>query len=439
MQCVTARVLSVPDTTKTSVDVAETLEELHQVTEITELDTSGTDAGPLGQIHPIGWTALGLLALALIFHIKGSDWLIGNFAWWHWAGLIGLVLLSLRPEPIKAVSRFIDGVTDFLEHGANLFDSPRAALVVLGAVFGLVAVLIGPLQSLADWIFGVEVEPVGTSEFMVTSSNAGWIRTIIAAVILVAVVVAMYRALSAALGDAEISTASGSLLGAAAFAITFFIVWFVADWQVGVTTGFAVGILAAALAAGPLWVIAWGIFVVVFFNVVTRYTGRFIEADVIIGEVSSLGLNLFGVLVLLGVGYGVKAGVNPRIDFWWAEFTNRQKAWLDFVLHAVLLVPFLWASLRLLHPFVKTNLGFKRSFTGETNGEWPASWHIWETWQQSSDAGNLPVGPVRSLIFIGFVLLLLQILSEMIKGGFVLMRREDLAELKVTAAPARVE
>ena len=65
-----------------------------------------------------------------------------------------------------------------------------------------------------------------------------------------------------------------------------------------------------------------------------------------------------------GLGYGVKSGVNPRIDFWWADFSNRTKAWLDFVLHALLFVPFLWAGLRLLHGYAKTNLGYQRDFSG---------------------------------------------------------------------------
>ena len=55
------------------------------------------------------------------------------------------------------------------------------------------------------------------------------------------------------------------------------------------------------------------------------------------------------------------------------------------------------------------------------------------------DAGNLPVGPVRAMIFVGFVLFISQIFSEMIKSGFVLIRREDLAELKQVDAPARIE
>ena len=252
----------------------------------------------------------------------------------------------------------------------------------------------------------------------------------------------LYGIVKAAAGimpEGEIPIPTGALLAVATFFITLVAVGLFGAWSTGITTGFALAILVGGLALGPLWTLGWGIFVTIFFYVVTRYTARFIEADIIIGEVNSLGLQLFGLLSLLGVGYGVKAGVNPRIDFWWANFSNRTKAWLDFVLHALLFVPFLWAALRLLHSYAKTNLGFKTDFSGQTDGSWPASWHVWETWLQAPDAGNLPVGPVRAMIYVGFILFLLQIFSEMIKAGFVLMRREDLAELKQVDAPTRIE
>ena len=424
---------------KASVDVAETLDQLHHVTEVTELDTSGKDAGPLGQVHPIGWVVAALLVASVIFHFLDTDWLIGNLAWWHWAGLVLLLGVAVRPGPIKMMSRVIDRMTDFFENGANSFDHPRAALVSLLVTFGLAALVVGPLQGLADWVFGVEVEPVGTSEFLVTSSDRGWVTAIIAAIVVSGGIFGLYRLVSRSTPAEDVSVKHGALLGLGSLIATMVIVTPISGWQDGLTIGLAIGVLVAALAMGPLWVISWGIFFVIFLYVVSRYSARFIEADIIIGEVNSLGLQLFGLLALLGVGYGVKAGVNPRIDFWWAEFTNRRKAWLDFVLHALLFVPFLWAALRLLHSYAKTSLGYQKDFSGATNGDWPASWHVWETWAQSPDAGSLPVGPVRAMIFVGFIMFLLQILSEMVKGGFVLIRREDLAELKVTDAPLRVE
>ena len=424
---------------KSNVDVAETLEELHQVTQLSELDTSGRDAGAVSQIHPIGWTAITVLALAVVFHLLDTEWLIGNFSWWHWVGLAAIAAASLRPGPIKAVSVAIDTLTDFLESGANSFERPWVAMVGLVSAFGLAGLFIGPLRGLADTIFGVEVVAIGGGDFEVTSSNSGWITTLVAAVVIAGLLYGIMRATSGLVPDGEISIPTGALLGLATFFVTLLAVGLLGSWSTGITTGFALAILVAGLALGPLWTLGWGIFVTIFFYVVTRYTARFIEADIIIGEVNSLGLQLFGLLALLGVGYGVKAGVNPRIDFWWANFSNRTKAWLDFVIHAVLLVPFLWAALRLLHSYAKTNLGFKTDFSGATDGSWPASWHVWETWLQAPDAGNLPVGPVRAMIYVGFMLFILQIFSEMIKSGFVLMRREDLAELKQVDAPTRIE
>ncbi|MEM7324272.1 MAG: hypothetical protein AAF531_14375, partial [Actinomycetota bacterium] len=326
-----------------------------------------------------------------------------------------------------------------VEEGSNSFAHPRAGLATTCVVLAIFGLMIGPLVSVADWIFGTSVEPISTSEFEVTDAGNGWLRGAIAAVVLIGLLYAVNRFARGVLSDEAVSLRAGLLLGAAGFVVTFVAVWITDGWQPGVTAGFAIALLLAAVAIGPLWVIAWGIFIVIFFYVVTRYTARFIEADIIIGEVNSLGLNLFGLLALIGVGYGVKAGVNPRIDFWWADFSKMRKAWLDFVLHTLLFVPFLWAALRLLSSYATTNLGFKRDFSGETAGEWPAGWHVWETWAQSSDAGNLPAGPLRATIFVGFVLFLAQIGSEMIKNGFVMIHREDLADLKATDAPARIE
>ena len=421
-------------------DVVDTLEELHRVAEVTELDTSGTERGPIGQVHPLGWISIGILIADIVGRFLDSERLVGNFAWWHWAGFGLVAVASARPTWIKGISRFIDAVTDWITDGANSLKHPWSAFVVSVLVVVLAGLAVGPLRGLADWIFGVEVNDIGGGDFeVITAGNAGWIRSAIAAVVVGVGLFALKKALQAALPGGKISLRTGGLMALGVFVVTLLIVGLTDTWSNGIVVAFAIAVLTAGLAFGPLWSVAWGIFFTIFVYVVTRYTARFIEADIIIGELNSLGLSLFGLLVLLGFGYGVKGGVNPRIDFWWAEFSNRRKAWLDFVLHGLLLVPFIWAGLRLLHGFAKINLGFARDFSGQTDGSWPASWHVWETWTQASDAGNLPVGPVRAMIFVAFILFLAQVVSEMIKGGFVLIRREDLADLKVTDDPARVE
>lgn len=180
------------------------------------------------------------------------------------------------------------------------------------------------------------------------------------------------------------------------------------------------------------WVLAWVIFVLGLFNVITRYLGRFIQRDIIIGEIFDLQWMVFGALFLLAFNYGVREGVNPRIDFWWANFSNKRKALLDLVLHVTTFLPFLWLGIRILIPYAMTGLG--RRF----DGSW-TTWKVWETWEQSTDAGGLPRGPIKFLLLVGFVLFALQIVAEVIKTIMVLANRNDLATIAETRAPVRIE
>lgn len=181
------------------------------------------------------------------------------------------------------------------------------------------------------------------------------------------------------------------------------------------------------------WILAWVVFVVQLFNVVTRYSNPLVEQDILIGEMTSLAWQSFALLFLLGINYGVRDGVNPRIDFWWASFSAKTKAWLDFVLHVALLLPFIWLATRILTPYAATSLGRRR------DGEWPEGFRVWETWEQSSDADQLPVGAIKAMILVAFVLFGLQILAELIKTGFVMINRNDLGDIAESDAPLRVE
>ena len=68
-----------------------------------------------------------------------------------------------------------------------------------------------------------------------------------------------------------------------------------------------------------------------------------------------------------------------------------------------------------------------------------AGWQVWETWERSGDADQLPVGPIQAFILVGFILWALQIVAEIIKTGFIIIGRNDLAALEVADAPLRVE
>lgn len=291
------------------------------------LNDSAKHRGAIAQVHPLGWAAFGLIVVALGFHMKGSDWLIGNFSWWHWVGLAGTLAISLRPTPIKKLSEALDTISEYMVEGAGRFAHPWSAFATSVIALCLVGLAIGPLTPAIDAILGTKVESVGP-DFVISSSSRGWISAPLAALALVAGLVLLSRLLAKLLPGGPISVFGGTICGAAAFAITFVAVTIASDWQTGLTSGLAVSIAVASMALGPLWVVSWGIFVVIFVYVVSRYSARYVEANIIVGEVNSLGLQMFALLALLGVGHGVKTSVNPRIDFWWAEFSNKAKAWI---------------------------------------------------------------------------------------------------------------
>ena len=173
-----------------------------------------------------------------------------------------------------------------------------------------------------------------------------------------------------------------------------------------------------------VWVLGWLVFIVQLINVVTRYLNPLFESDILIGEMTSLAWQLFALIALLGLPYGVKAAVNPRIDFWWAEWSDRKKAWLDFVMHTFFFLPFLFSMTIILRQFAATALGQRRG-----DGTWPSGWRVWETWEESPDADQLPLGPIKAFIFVGFVFFALQIAAEIIKTGFVLMGKRDYGQI----------
>ncbi len=182
------------------------------------------------------------------------------------------------------------------------------------------------------------------------------------------------------------------------------------------------------------WVLAWVVFVAQLINVVTRYTNQYVGVDIYLGEIVSIAWQSFGLIFFLGVGYGVRDGVNPRIDFWWRNFPPRIKGALDFVAHTMMLVPFLILGLRLVYPYAVTALGRKK-----TTGEWPTGWRVWQSWEQSGNAAELPLGPIKAMLVLGFGIFGICIVGEVIKAGFLMLGDEKRGNLSQFDTPQRVE
>lgn len=156
------------------------------------------------------------------------------------------------------------------------------------------------------------------------------------------------------------------------------------------------------------------IFAIGIFNVVLRYYGREVGDTLVSNLYIDLQWQLYGVLFLVGFPYGVKHQLNPRVDFWYEDFSERRKAWIDLVLHTLLLLPFTVLGLRVVYPFAATAMG--RSF----DGTW-STWRVWEVWEGSANPEGLPVGPIKAMMAVGFLLFGLQVVAEIIRNGLFLL------------------
>jgi TRAP-type mannitol/chloroaromatic compound transport system permease small subunit len=108
---------------------------------------------------------------------------------------------------------------------------------------------------------------------------------------------------------------------------------------------------------------------------------------------------LFAAIVLLGASYTLKANEHVRVDIVYTHLSERGKEWLDLVGTLVFLVPSMfvisWYS-------------------------WPFAMQSWATREVSQNAGGLIRYPVKFLLPLGFTLVALQGISEIIKRAAAL-------------------
>lgn len=103
---------------------------------------------------------------------------------------------------------------------------------------------------------------------------------------------------------------------------------------------------------------------------------------------------LFAAVFLLGGGYAFLRNAHVRIDFISSKFSARTRNWIDVGGIIVFLLPLCYLMI----------------YEG-----WPLLVNAWESGEMSSNAGGLIRWPVYALIPLGFALLMLQGLSELVK------------------------
>jgi TRAP-type mannitol/chloroaromatic compound transport system permease small subunit len=111
---------------------------------------------------------------------------------------------------------------------------------------------------------------------------------------------------------------------------------------------------------------------------------------------------LFAGIVMLGASHTLRVNEHVRVDVLYARYGERARLWLDLAGGVLFLLPMAaiigWLS-------------------------WPLFVNSWEIGEVSGNAGGLLRWPVKILIPIGFLLLTLQGLSEVIKRAAALAGR----------------
>jgi TRAP-type mannitol/chloroaromatic compound transport system permease small subunit len=103
---------------------------------------------------------------------------------------------------------------------------------------------------------------------------------------------------------------------------------------------------------------------------------------------------LFGAAFLLAAAYTLKQNEHIRIDVIYGMFSRRTQHWIDLFGHVFFLMPFVILMISYFVPY------FLLSFrTGEV----------------STNAGGLIIWPAKLLLLVGFILLGIQGISEIIK------------------------
>lgn len=147
-----------------------------------------------------------------------------------------------------------------------------------------------------------------------------------------------------------------------------------------------------------------------FYNVVARYVGRYIGMQLSSNLFIELQWYLYSLVFFLGFAYILKHDVNVRVDFLYANWPRRRRAWVDLLGTIFLLIPFCLLGIYVTIEPVLASWGRL------PNGNWG-------TWELSPDPNGLPRAPLKSMIIVAFITLLIQALAQCVK--YVAILRGD--------------
>jgi TRAP-type mannitol/chloroaromatic compound transport system permease small subunit len=108
---------------------------------------------------------------------------------------------------------------------------------------------------------------------------------------------------------------------------------------------------------------------------------------------------LFGAAFMGAAAYTLQQNEHIRIDIFYGTRTRRTQHWIDLFGHVFFTLPFVILMTWMLVPY---------------------AWAAFQSGQGSGNASGLVVWPARAILAAGFILLILQIISEIIKKIMVM-------------------
>jgi TRAP-type mannitol/chloroaromatic compound transport system permease small subunit len=108
---------------------------------------------------------------------------------------------------------------------------------------------------------------------------------------------------------------------------------------------------------------------------------------------------MFGGMVMLGASQTLRLNEHVRVDLLYSSVSDRTRLWIDIFGFTVFMIPI---------------MGYLTYLT------WPFFVNSFNSMEHSSNAGGLILWPVKALLPLGFALLLLQGIAELIKRIAVL-------------------
>ncbi|MEM9884319.1 MAG: TRAP transporter small permease subunit [Bacteroidota bacterium] len=140
--------------------------------------------------------------------------------------------------------------------------------------------------------------------------------------------------------------------------------------------------------------------IIIFIDVVFRYYFEETAAWVI-----DLEWHIFAMIFLLGGGYAYRHDKHVRVDLFYAKFSEQDKAWVNLVGATILLVPWCMAIAWFSGEYAQLSFQIKEG---------------------SPDPNGLPARYIiKSIVVIGFLLLLLQAVSVILNSLLTLNRRAE--------------